>query len=225
MNVIYDALNHVFKYVGRDFDSVGGIFGLLGVILILSVYEFMVYRVVTKKTLYNKSFHTSIMVLPFFIGSIVASLQSNLVITLGTIGALAIIRFRTVIKDPIDMIYILWSIYIGISCGCHLYESALITSLVVTIVLIGINLLSGKLLKNPYILVLNCSENKEEELNTLIKNFSKTFRLKSRNFTSGGVDFVYQLELKNPSDLTKSIQELSYVKRFSLLEFDNDDIM
>ena len=77
-----------------------------------------------------------ITILPYFISTIILCLQSNVVITLGTIGALAIIRFRTAVKDPVDMIYLLWSIHTGIICGCQLFPVAIITSIAVTILLL-----------------------------------------------------------------------------------------
>ena len=95
---------------------------VLLMVLVMSVYEFIVYRLVSHRSFYNKSFNISIAALPFFIATIILCLQSNLVITLGTIGALAIIRYRTAVKDPVDMLYILWSVHTGIVCGCQLYE-------------------------------------------------------------------------------------------------------
>ena len=77
-------------------------------VAILAIYEFFVYRIVSHRSFYNKSFNITTAILPFFISSIILCLQSNLVITLGTIGALAIIRFRTSVKDPVDMLYLLW---------------------------------------------------------------------------------------------------------------------
>ena len=112
------------------------ILSVLLMILILSVYEFFVYRFISHRSFYNKSFNIAITILPFFIGTIILSLQSNLLITLGTIGALAIIRFRTAVKDPVDMLYLLWSVYIGIICGCQLYEVGVLTSLFVTVLLV-----------------------------------------------------------------------------------------
>ena len=101
---------------------------------LLAIYEFFIYRFVSHRAFYNKSFNITIAILPFFISTIILCLQSNIVITLGTIGALAIIRFRTSIKDPVDMLYLLWSVYIGIICGCQLYEVGVLTSILVTIV-------------------------------------------------------------------------------------------
>ena len=80
---------------------------ILSFVALMSVFLFLVYRVVSHRALYNKSLNISIAVLPFFISTIILCLQSSVVITLGTIGALAIIRFRTAVKDPVDMIYLL----------------------------------------------------------------------------------------------------------------------
>lgn len=135
-------------------------------VLVLSAYEFLVYRAVSHRAFYNKSFHISVAVLPFFIATIILCLQSNLVITLGTIGALAIIRFRTAVKDPVDMIYLLWSVHTGIVCGCQLYEVAVLTSLVVTIVLLVLeNVGFGR---RPFVLVVHSTENAEPAVTKLL---------------------------------------------------------
>lgn len=225
MNMIQEMLNTIVSRMGHDVGSVGEILSMLLMVTIMALYEFVIYRLVSHKSMYNKSFHISILVLPFFIGAIIMALQSNLVITLGTIGALAIIRYRTAVKDPVDMMYILWSIFIGIACGCQLYELCILTSIVVTIILLLINLLSGKLFRNPYVLVINSLEDKEDELNSTIKAITKSYRLKSRNFTSTGVDYVYELDTRKPHDITVAINDLSYVKQFSLIQYDTDDVI
>lgn len=224
MNV-NEIIEAFYKGSSYDIGSVEQILAILLAILVMSVYEFFVYRLVSKRNYYNKSMHISLMIIPFFIGAIVAALQSNLVITLGTIGALAIIRYRSAIKDPIDMVYIFWSVFIGISCGCQLYKLCLLTSLVVTIVLLVIELLSGKIIASPYILVINSKENNEITINDVVKKYSKKYRIKSRNFTSNGCDYVYEINSKKIQDLLKELHTIDSIKQFSLLEFDNDDAM
>ena len=150
MNLIQSVLNNIASTYSNDAVSTKIILSVLLMVLALSVYEFIVYRLVSHRNFYNRSFNISISVLPFFIATIILCLQSNLVITLGTIGALAIIRYRTAVKDPVDMIYILWSIHTGIICGCQLYEIAVLTSLVVTILLLAMEHLPFG--RKPYIL-------------------------------------------------------------------------
>ena len=136
----------VFNSLVNHFESrellTSTIAAVILVVTLLSVYEFIVYRFVLHRALYNKAFNICISIIPFFISTIILCLQTNLVITLGTIGALAIIRFRTAVKDPVDMIFILWSIHIGITCGCQLYELTILTSIIVTVVLIIMNHIS-----------------------------------------------------------------------------------
>ena len=225
MTLFTDIINSIFSTIGRDVAPLSTIIAVLLVTLVMSVYVFIVYRAVSHRAVYNKQFHVAILVIPFFIGSIVMALQSNIVITLGTIGALAIIRFRTAIKDATDMVYLLWSIFIGITCGCQLYESCVLTSLMVTAILVVVNLFGGKIFKNPFIMVVNSSENNETALNDVIKNHCSSFRIKSRNYTSNGVDYVYELSLKDAEKLGEEIKAVKGVKQFSILEYDSNDII
>ena len=135
MSSIVDIFNNICgHYLTKELNTVT-ILSVLIVVLLLSIYEFLIYRFVSHRTFYNKSFNISLTIIPFFIATIILCLQSNLVITLGTIGALAIIRYRTVVKDPIDMVYILWAVHTGIICGCQLYEVAVLTSIFVCIII------------------------------------------------------------------------------------------
>ena len=134
-----DALKELLGSNNSISLDINVILSVLFFTLILSLYEFVIYRYISKRTVYNKELNISIITLPFFISTIILALQSNLVITLGTIGALAIIRYRTAIKDPINMTYILWAVHTGIVCGCQLYELGLITSLFASIVIYVLN--------------------------------------------------------------------------------------
>ena len=139
MNTLEKAIESILNSYTSQTIGTAQVVSVLIVVLALALYEFVVYRVVSHRAFYNKSFNICIVVLPFFIATIVMCLQANIVITLGTIGALAILRFRTAVKDPVDMLYLLWSVHIGIVCGCQLYEIAVLTSLIVTVVLLLMN--------------------------------------------------------------------------------------
>lgn len=223
MNRLSAILANIAAGYGRDELTTTVILAVLLVVLALSAYEFAVYRLVSHRAFYNKAFHISIAVLPFFIATIILCLQSNLVITLGTIGALAILRFRTAVKDPVDMLYLLWSVHTGIVCGCQLYEVAVLTSLVVTVVLLALeNLAFGK---KPFVLVLHSAENLEQQLLALLEQHSKRCKVKSRNFTARGVDLAVEMTLKDPAALTAALQQMAGVERFSLIEYDAEDIV
>ena len=144
------------------------ILSVLIVVAVLSIYEFFVYRMVSHRSFYNKSFNITTAILPFFISTIILCLQSNLVITLGTIGALAIIRFRTSIKDPVDMLYLLWSVFIGIICGCQLFEVGVLTSIVVTIMLIVLEHINFG--KKSFVLIVRSTKDTENDLTQIFKD-------------------------------------------------------
>ena len=220
------VINQIFENMEGAFHSPGigvsVIAAVLIMVLFLAVYEFFVYRVVSHRSLYNKSFHISISVLPFFISTIVLCLQSNIVITLGTIGALAVIRFRTAIKDPVDMIYLLWSIHTGIACGCQLYEVSILTSAVVTLVLLVFENVSFG--RKPYLLVCQCDKKEREGIIKLLSQYTKKYRIKSRNYTKDGLNLVIEFAAKNVDLFTEKLAECGVVQ-FSIIEYDNEDIV
>lgn len=219
-------ITNIFENIANSFSnplvSESQIISILFVVLLISAYEFVVYRLVSHKSMYNKSFNISIAVIPFFIATIIMCLQSNVVITLGTIGALAIIRFRTAVKDPVDMLYLLWAVHTGITCGCQLYSVSLLTSLVVTIVLLVLENVSFS--KKPYVLVFRCEKGKDKEILDIVTESSKKYRIKSRNISSKGMDYVIELSVKDASELTDKLANSS-AERFSVIAYDTDDVM
>ena len=196
---------------------------MLFMVLFMAVYEFLVYRFVSHRSFYNKSFNITVAVLPFFISAIILCLQSNVVITLGTIGALAIIRFRTAVKDPVDMLYLLWSVFIGIICGCQLYEVGILTGIVVTLVLLLLeNIAFGK---KPYVLILHSEKDVEEELTKLLDAKKISHRFKSRNYTSKGFDYAIEFTYKDVKELNQELSKNERVSKYSIIEYDADDIV
>ncbi len=223
MNIIQSIFNRIASTYSNDAVSTGVILAVLLMVLVLSVYEFIVYRLVSHRAFYSKSFNISVAVLPFFIATIILCLQSNLVITLGTIGALAIIRYRTAVKDPVDMLYILWAVHTGIVCGCQLYEVAVLTSLLVTIVLLILEHLNFG--RKPYILVVNTKGDAEAEICSILKDLSKSFRIKSRNYNEDEVNYAIELSVNDPHALGEKLRASGSVIRFSIVQYDAEDIL
>ena len=221
--IFENIINNITDAFHSSIISNTTIVAVLALVLVFSVYEFLVYRFVSHRSFYNKSFNIAIALLPFFIATIILCLQSNVVITLGTIGALAIIRFRTAVKDPVDMIYLLWSVHTGIICGCQLYPVALFTSLIVTVVLIVLENVSFG--KKPFVLIVHTDTNKEKDIIKVLKNNTKKYRIKSRSVTNKGCDYAIELSVKNPADLSTKLSKVKAIKKFSIIEYDADDIV
>ena len=192
-------------------------------VLFLSAYEFVVYRFVSHRSFYNKSFNIAVAVLPFFIASIILCLQSNIVITLGTIGALAIIRFRTAVKDPVDMLYLLWSVFIGIVCGCQLFEVGVLTSIIVTIALLALENLSFG--RKPLVMIAHCKKDVEEELKKMLDDKKISHRFKSRNYSSKGYDYAVEFTCQDVKELSNELSKNERISSYSIIEYDADDIV
>ena len=190
---------------------------------LLAIYEFFIYRFVSHRAFYNKSFNITIAILPFFISTIILCLQSNIVITLGTIGALAIIRFRTSIKDPVDMLYLLWSVFIGIICGCQLYEVGILTSIVVTVALIALDTINFG--KKPLVVIVRSDQDVEEDLTKIFKERKISYKFKSRNYSNKGFDYAIELTCKDIKDLNVTLSKNERISKYSIIEYDADDIV
>lgn len=187
----------------------------------LALYIFLIYRVLTRKTFYSKSFNISLVGIAVITSAIILTIQSSLVVSLGMVGALSIVRFRTAIKDPMDLIFLFWAIAIGIICGVGLAEIAVILCLVVTVVIIFLNLLP--IAKAPLILVVNSTENDAEEaIMTIAKKYSKFATIKSRNITKTTMDLIIELRTADGGNLVREISSIPSVSSASLMSHDGE---
>ncbi len=223
MSTLTKIINTIESNYSNSAVPTGVILSVLGMVFVLALYEFLVYRLISKRAFFNRAFNISICGLPFFIATIILCLQSNLVITLGTIGALAIIRYRTAVKDPVDMLYILWAIQTGIVCGCQLYEVGVLTSLVVTIVLLAFEHLNFG--RRPYVLIAHSDSGDETELTAALKENAKSFKFKSRSYTKNGADYAVEFTTQDTQSLISRLNEMPDVSRFSVIDYDAEDLM
>lgn len=193
----------------------------LFVTCVFALYIFAMYRFVTRKTFYSKTFNIAIAVISIITAGIILAMQSSLVISLGMVGALSIVRFRTAIKDPLDLIFLFWSISIGIICGAGLFEVALFMSFLVTIALLGLDLLP--VAKAAMILVINCEDKAiEEQIISTVKQNTKLYKVKSRNISNQSLDMVIEIKTKNEGQLINEVSNLDKVMSVSLLSHDGE---
>ena len=187
----------------------------------LALYIFVVYRVVTRKTFYSKTFNISLAGISLITCGIILTIQSSLVVSFGMVGALSIVRFRTAVKDPMDLMFLFWAIAVGIICGAGLAEIAIILSIVLTV---GILLLNGlPVAKAPLILVINASDlDAEEMILTVVRKFAKHPTVKSRNMTKASLDLIVELRTDAGSKLVREILDLESVTSASLMAHDGE---
>lgn len=188
---------------------------------LVALYIFVVYRIVTRKTFYSKTFNISIAVIAVITAAVIITIQSSIVVSLGMVGALSIVRFRTAVKDPLDLVFLFWSIVVGIICGVGLAEIAIMLSIIVTC---GIVLLDKiPVAKAPMMLVINSSNmDAENNIMNTVKKYSKFFNVKSRNMTKESLDMIIELRPSSENSLLKDVLGVDGVQSASLLSHDGE---
>ncbi|MCR4837943.1 MAG: DUF4956 domain-containing protein, partial [Eubacterium sp.] len=119
-------------FTGADISVVTASSAML-ITAFIGLYIFVVYRVLTRRTFYSKSFNISLAAVAVITAAIILTIQSSIVVSLGMVGALSIVRFRTAVKEPMDLVFLFWSIAAGIICGVGLAEIAVVLSLIITV--------------------------------------------------------------------------------------------
>lgn len=212
----------VARFTSEDI-TVLQIFGVLCMVALISVYIFGVYRVVTRKSFYSKNFNISIAALSLITAAIILAVQSNIVISLGMVGALSIVRFRTAVKDPMDLCFLFWAIAVGICCGAHMAEIAIILSVFMT----GLVFVLDKIPvgKAPMILVVNM-EKVEIELALIekIKDYCRYFKIKSRNVRENNCNLVIELRVKEEYQIVQAVKMIEGIKNVSLVSHDGETV-
>lgn len=207
-------------FTGGDI-STGRIAATLCVTALIALYIFVIYRVVSRKTFYSKTFNISLVALAVITAAIILAMQSNLVISLGMVGALSIIRFRTAIKDPMDLVFLFWSISIGIICGAGLYEIALLTSLLVTAGILFLDMIPTS--KAPMMLVVNAVQLEVEgAVLDAVKGNGKVCKVKSRNYSAGHLDLIIEVRVTKEAELVSAVSKLEGVSAVSLISHDGE---
>lgn len=193
----------------------------LGIACVLALYIFFVYRVVTRKTFYSKNFNITLAVITVITAALILTMQSSVVLSLGMVGALSIVRFRTAVKDPMDLAFLFWSISVGIICGAGLAQVAVILSVIITL---GILVLDAMpVAKAPMILVVNADDlDAEDAVVKAVKKHVKHVNVKSRNMTDVSLDLVMELRTSEGSALVRDVKNVSGVMAVSLLSHDGE---
>ena len=202
--------------------SVSEILVVLGVTLLLSLYIFFIYRIFTRKTFYNKSFNISLAATALITAAVIITIQSSIVVSLGMVGALSIVRFRAAIKEPIEIVYLFWSIAAGIVIGAGMIPLAVIGSAIIGIILILFA--NRKIHENPYILILNCQDEKAEDAATkTARTALKRFLVKSKTVNEGGIELTAEVRLTDAAtSFVNRLHEIEGVGSVTLVSYNGE---
>ena len=216
------TFNDIFK--SSFLESVTG-FSLSEVLLamlfavIVGLFIFWVYKKTFTGILYSSGFALTLIGLTLVTTLVIIAVTSNVVLSLGMVGALSIVRFRTAIKEPMEIVFLFWSIAVGIVIGAGMIPLAVLGSVIIGIILLIFA--NRKNVENAYILVLNC-ENEEAE-NTaaeLLKNTVKKYRIRSKTVNADGIELTTELKIKDDKmAFVNQMNKITGVKNATLVSY------
>ena len=204
-------------------DTMTVLFGL-GLACALGLYIFLIYRALTRKTFYSLNFNISLVAMSVITAAIILTIQSNLVISLGMVGALSIVRFRTAIKDPMDLVFLYWAIGVGIICGAGLSVICVALCLVMTLVVFLLSKYPAR--KMSRLLVVNSTRlDSEQEIMEKVKAYTKVYQIKSKNLTPSTLDMIIELRVDEECALVRELMTLEGVTAASLMAHSGETIV
>lgn len=194
---------------------------ILLITFMIGIYIFFIYRLVNKSALYDRSFHVAMSIISVITAGIIIAMQSSIVISLGMVGALSIVRFRTAVKDTMDLLFLFWSIGEGIICGAGLFDIGIVVALIVTFGIFFLEYLPAS--RKPYLLIVNASSiEQEEEIINSINAHSKSAKIKSRNIKKTGFDIILEVFSKEERALVGALNTIAGVYGISLLTHEGE---
>jgi len=191
------------------------------VAFVIGVFIVFVYKKTYSGVVYSKSFSLCIILLGMVTAMVIRTISSNLALSLGMVGALSIVRFRTAIKEPTDTVFMFWSITAGIMAGAGLYIVAIIASLGIGI-LYFIGYMLGFKSKHQYLLIVKYDARIDEYIAKQMKKLPKT-KLKSKSVSKNIVELTFELELKdNDTKILDEFKKINGVSSVSIISYQND---
>ena len=207
-------------FSGADI-TVAEIITTLGVTFLIALYLFAVYRLITENAFYSKEYNISMVAMAIVTAGIILAMQSSLVISLGMVGALSIVRFRTAIKEPIDLLFLFWSIGTGIICGAGLYKVAVILAVCVTIAIAILKFLPERR-SNQLLFVGHNGNLTLDDLKKAIDTNGVIISVKSVNVTATGTNTAIEVKVKDADKIVSDIRALEGVDTVSLVAHDGE---
>ncbi len=190
--------------------------------LIIGLFIFVIYKKTFSGIMYSTGFAMSLIGLSLVTTLVIMAVTSNVVLSLGMVGALSIVRFRTAIKEPMEIVFLFWSLATGIVIGAGMIPLAVTGSLIIGLILILFA--DRKLHKTPYILIVNCEDEKAEEsvLNIIEKAVDK-YIIKSKSVNVSGIELTSEIRVKDgATGFINRIHDINGVSGATLVTYNGD---
>jgi uncharacterized membrane protein YhiD involved in acid resistance len=183
---------------------------------------FFVYKKTFRGVMYQSSFGITLIALTLISTLVILAVSSNIVLSLGMVGALSIVRFRAAIKDPLDLAFLFWSIAVGIVLAAGMIPLAVIASVIISVVLLVFD--GRRSHSNPYILVISCANQETETaVAAALATQVKRMQIKSKTVTPEMIELNYEIRLRTEdTSFLNNLASMSGVKNTVLVSYNGD---
>ncbi len=204
-----------------EFSILDALIGL-AVALVIGLFIFIIYKKTLTGVLYSSGFALTLAGLSLVTTLVIMAVTSNVVLSLGMVGALSIVRFRTAIKEPVEIVFLFWSLAVGIVIGAGMIPLAVIGSAIIGVILLLFA--NRKIHNDPYILVTNCTdENAENAVMDILGKEAEHCVVKSKTVTTSGIELTAELCTKTASTaFVNAIAQLPGVETATLVSYNGE---
>ena len=190
--------------------------------LVIGMFIFVVYKKTFNSVMYSIGFAMTLVGMTMVTTLVILAVTSNVVLSLGMVGALSIVRFRAAIKEPMEIVYLFWAVAAGIVIGAGMLPLAVIGSAI-----IGVSLIlfaNKRVYENPYLLILNCQdENAENAALSLVKEAVKKYAVKSKTVNVQGIEFTAEIRMKDgETAFVNRLNEIAGVENATLVSYNGE---
>lgn len=221
-----DKLFNLFQTTGEL--SLESIICNIAISALIGVFIYISYMITHKGTIYSKKFNASLVVMTVLTGTVMTVIGNNIALSLGMVGALSIVRFRTAIKDSRDTLYIFWTVIVGICCGVGDYLVAAIGSAITFIVLLVFGLIKSD---SRMLVIIRAARSRQETIQAhMFSAFKRKAILRVRNTDDENIEFIYEINQKllrqaeeKGENLIDSIYKLGGIEYVNIV-MQNDEV-
>ena len=188
----------------------------------IGLFIFLVYKKTYSGVMYSSSFGGTLVALTMITSMTILAVTSNVVLSLGMVGALSIVRFRTAIKEPMDIAFLFWSIAAGIVLAAGMISLAVIGSVIIGVVMLVF--INRKAVHDPYIAVISCASSAaEKSATTYLKQNVEKAVIKSKTAQNGNIEMTWEIRLlKHDTDFITELSEMDGVNSAVLVSYNGD---
>ncbi len=188
----------------------------------IGLFIFLIYKKTYAGVMYSSSFGVTLIAMTMISTFVILAVTSNVVLSLGMVGALSIVRFRTAIKEPLDIAFLFWAIAAGIVLAAGMIPLAVIGSVIIGIMILVFA--NRKAHTNPYIVVLQCEDQESENRATaFLKEHTERMNVKSKSVQKGAIELNLEVRLKDAAtDFMNELAEMDGVRNAVLVSYNGD---